>query len=165
MTTTSGEKAEFRKGQKAIALKINTLGLTEKKIFFRDISFQQKHQAILSAFIDKASYLDRTEGEEVTKEKAVKTREFLDMLDFIKTSFNWKEGKYTASLYVQETSLSKLHVEHYGFVLTKNHIELLEKNIEVTQEYLKDVILHKGIKQEEKSKHFWHWANPSFYRV
>lgn len=162
MITTTGERAEFRKSQKAIALKLSTLGLTEKKIFFRDISFRQKYAPIVSALVDKGLYLDKIEGDQAT-EKVIKTKEFLDTLDFIKKSFDWKEGKYTVVLYVYETSLKKPHIEHYGFMLSKSQTEFLEKNIGITQEHLKDIALGKDLKKEPKR--FWHWVNPAFYRI
>ena len=164
MITTTGERAEFRKNQKAIALKISTLGLVEKKIYFRDISFQQNLQPLMSTFIDKALYLDKTEGDNA-KEKASKTKEFLDVLDCIKKSFDWREGKYTVSLYAYETSLRKPHIERYEFALSRSQVELLDKNIEITQESLKDLVLYIARDPNERPKRFWHWINPSFYRA
>lgn len=164
MTTTTGEKAEFRKSQKAIALKISTLGLTEKKIFFRDIAYQQRIRPFISALTEKASYFEKTEGDQ-WQEKIVKTKEFLDTLDAVKNGFQWKQGKYNVFLHAHETSLKRPHTENYGFTLSKSEIEQLEKNIGVTQEHLKDIFLYKGKDEKERPKRFWHWVNPLFYRV
>ena len=89
----------------------------------------------------------------------------MDLLDFIKSGFYWREGEYDVYLYALEPSLKKPHVEHYKFKLSKKHAEQLEKNIETTQEELSNLILYKGVPADKCPKVFWNWVNPSFYRV
>lgn len=164
ITSATGERAEFSKHQSAIALKVSILSLTEKKIGFQDIAYQNKLLSYVRAHSEKEAYLEKTKGQNYQQE-AIKTEEFLKTLDFIKTGFYWREGKYDVYLYVYEASLKKPHVEHYRFELSKRDAEQLEKNIKITQDEFKDLILYKGKQFKERPKRFWDWVNPSFYRV
>lgn len=155
--------SEVRKYQPAIALKIGILGLAEKKIFFRDISFQQKSSLLNSLVSEKMEFIKKTTPE-VYPESVFKTKEFLDFLDFIKTGFYWKEGKYKVNLYAYETSLKTPHIEYYSFDLTKANVELLEKNIITTQEFEKNTVLFKGDKIKKFPKLYWNWVYPSIYK-
>jgi hypothetical protein len=164
ITSTTGDRAEFRKDQPAIGLKVSTLGLTEKKIGFQDMAYQKKLNSLVELSTEQVIHLEKTEGENY-KQKAIKTKEFLDVLDFIKRGFYWKEGRYNASLYVYETSLRKSHVEYYGFELTKRHVEQLERNIKETQDWLTDSVLCRGVEAKELPHRVWNWVYPSFYRI
>lgn len=164
ITSTTGDRAEFRKNQPAIALKISVLGLTEKKIGFQDLFYQNKLTSCFRPAQEREIYLEKTKVANYQQE-TIKTKEFLDMLDFIKSGFYWIEGKYDVYLRVYETSLRKPHIEHYKFELSKNDIGRMEKNIEITQESLKDLVLYKGKDLKEWPQRFYNWVNPSFYRA
>lgn len=164
LTSITGESAQWRKSQSAIALKISSSGLAEKKIGFQDTFFQEKLVNYIKAHNEKIFYLERTQPQNY-KEEAIKSKEFLDTLDFIKNGFYWKEGKYTIHLYVYETTLKKPHIEHFEFELTKTDIGQLEKNIEVTQKYIGDLILYKGKDIKEWPQYYWNWVNPKFVRI
>ena len=71
MTVLSGERAEFRKHQSAIALKISIFGLVEKKIFFRDFAFQEKALSLFNKYSEKELHLEKTAGEKF-KDEAIK---------------------------------------------------------------------------------------------
>lgn len=164
ITGPTGEIAELAKRQSAIALKVSVLGLTEKKIGFQDVAYQQKLATFIRKHSEKETYLEKSNTPN-HQEQAIKTKEFLDTLDFIKTGFCWRVGKYDVCLNVYETTLKKPHVEHYRFELSKSDFEHLEKNIKVTQEHFKDLVLYRGKKLEEWPKRFWNWVNPAFYRA
>lgn len=164
MVSFTGEIiSEVRKHQPATALKIGILGLVEKKIFFRDISFQEKWILLNSSLSEKMELKEKTEPENYP-ESVFKTKEFLELLDFIKKGFYWKEGKYKVNLYAYEISLKTPHIEYYSFDLTKANVDLLERNITITQEFEKDTILFKGKKIEEFPKRYWNWVYPSIYK-
>ena len=159
-----GESMQWRKNQSAIALKVSSSGLAEKKIGFQDTYFQEKLIDYTKAHNEKLFYLERIQTQNY-KDKAIKSKEFLDTLDFIKKGFYWKEGRYTVDLFVYETTLKNPHTECFKFELTKSDIEQLEKNIKETQDYIKNLILYKGRASNEWPKHYWNWANPKFTRM
>lgn len=156
--------SEMRKYQPAIALKIGMLGLVEKKILFRDISFQEKSKLLYSSLSEKMEFIDKTVPE-TYPESVFKTKEFLEFLDFIKKGFYWKEGKYEVNLYAYETSLKTPHIEYYNFDLTKANVDLLERNIVITQEFEKDTVLFKGGKIKKFPKRYWNWIYPSISKT
>lgn len=158
----TGERAEWRKNQPAIALKVSTLGLAEKKIGFQDLSYQGKLTSLLQKYQETESHLEKTKPQTYLEE-AVKTKEFLDLVEYIKSGFYWIEGKYDVHLYVYEASLKKPHEEHFKFELSKTNIEQLEKNIKITQDHFRDIVLFKG-KEKERPVYYWRWINPAFYR-
>ncbi len=160
---STGERAEWRKNQPAIALKVSTLGLAEKKIGFQDIAYQNKFMTFLRKYEEAESHLEKTKEPNYLQE-AVKTKEFLDLIDYIKTGFYWTEGKYNVHLYAYESTLKRPHTEHFKFELSKAHIEQLEKNIKITQDHFRDTVLFKG-KEKEKPLYFWKWVNPAFSRA
>ena len=82
----SGERQEIKKSQPAIALKISTSSLVERKIGFQDVSHQGKLIYLINAAKEKEIYIEKTNPESYKKE-SIKTKEFLDALDFIKTGF------------------------------------------------------------------------------
>jgi len=164
ITSIPGGTAEFRKHQPAIALRVSVVGLIEKKIGFNDIDYQMKLISLNELSNEQMVYLEKSEGEQY-KEKAIKTKEFMDLLKFIEKGFYWKEGKYDVYLNVYETSLKNPHVEYYQFELTKRHVELLEKNIKATQEWITDLIRYRGIELKEIPKYTWNWAYPSVRRT
>lgn len=163
LTSISGESAQWRKNQSAIALKVTTTGLTEKKIGFQDTDFQDRLMALVKVHGEKLFYLERTQPQNY-KDEAVKAKEFLDVLDFVKNGFYWKEGKYTVALLVYEATLKKPHKEYFEFELTRPDIDLLGKNIMRTQEYFKDFILFKGEDPKTVPLQYFNWANPKFKR-
>lgn len=163
LTSVSGESAQWRKNQSAIALKVNTTGLTEKKIGFQDTDYQDKLMSLVKVHSEKLFYLEKTQPQNY-KDDAIKAKEFIDVQDFIKTGFYWKEGTYVVDLLVYETTLKEPHKESFEFELTKPDIELLEKNIGETQAYLKNVILNKGEDPKTWPQHYFSWANPKFIR-
>ena len=162
--SASGDIAEFSKNQSAVALKVSVLGLTEKKIGFQDLTYQNNMLTFLAKHREKERYLEKTDAANY-KQELLKSQEFLDTLDFIKTGFYWQQGQYDVYLDVYETSLKNPHVEHYRFELSKNDVEQLDKNIKETQEHFKDLVLYRGKKLEEWPRRFWNWVNPHFYRA
>lgn len=58
-TSSKGERLEMRKSQSAIALKIGIVGLVEKKIFFRDISFIQERMELDKLLSEQEEFLKR----------------------------------------------------------------------------------------------------------
>lgn len=165
MTSISGERTEFRKQQVAIALKVSPLGLVEKKIFFQDSDFQEKYNSLSNKLSEKELLLDKTASDEF-ETKALESKEFIDLLDFVKSGFYWREGKYTVHLSAFEASLKEPHVESFLFNLSKGEAEQLENNIEVLREELKARIVYRGIPIKEwPLQPYWHWVSPAFNRV
>jgi len=155
MTAPTGETAEFRKNQPAIALKVNMVGLAEKKIFFQNFNFFGKANSLYLSAIEKRDHLKRTK-EEAYIDKALKTEEYLKFSDYYKDKFPWKEGTYTITLYVHEVTLKRPHRETFQFILSKSNVDMLKENILTAQDECKKLIrFEKDIKKEDKPEFKW----------
>lgn len=164
VTDISGGRAEYSKLQPAIALKVWVMGLVEKKIMFRDYAYEKNSYDLFYKLIEKQNHLKKVDKTNF-KDQLLKSTELSDLLDFIKKSFYWKQGKYTITLCVYEKSLKKPHVENFEFILTKNDSERLEKNIEFIQQEIKNGIEYEGIPYEKwPPKPNFNWINPNFER-
>lgn len=160
---STGERSEWRKNQPATALKVSTVGLVEKKIGFQDLAHQNKLRDLLRNHEEIVTHLEKTDPSNYPK-NALKTKEYANLIDYIKTGFYWIEGKYDAYLYVYETSLKNPHIEHFGFELSKSQVQQLEKNIKITQDHFGNLVLFKG-KEKDLPFYSWMWVNPGFTRV
>jgi len=164
VTDISGVRAEYSKLQPAIALKVWVIGLVEKKILFRDYSYEKDSYNLLYKLIEKQNHIKKVD-EPNYKGQLLKSKELSDFLDFVKKSFYWKQGKYTIILYASEKSLKKPHVENFEFTLTKSDSERLERNIEFIQQEIKNQIEYEGIPYEKwPTKPNFNWINPNFQR-
>lgn len=164
VTDISGGRAEYSKLQPAIALKVWVMGLVEKKILFRDYTYEKNLSELFYKLVEQQNHLKKVD-EAHHKDKLLKSKELSESLDFVKKSFYWKQGKYTITLYVYEKSLKNPHVENFEFALTKNDSERLEKNIEFIQQEFKTQIQYEGIPYDKwPPKPNFNWINPNFKR-
>ena len=153
----------MRKSQSAIALKIGTVGLVERKIGFQDISFKEKRIMLESLLSEKEDLLRKTDRDNYPN-NVFRSKEFVELEEFIKKGFHWKEGRYVISIYVFETTLKKPHIENYEFKLSKTNVEILEKNINITQEFFKEGIHFKAGVIQTLTPHLWNWVYPTIER-
>lgn len=162
-TSSKGEMVEMRKSQSATALKIGIVGLVEKKIFFQDVSFLQDKIEIDNLLAEQEEYLKKANPENYV-EDTIKSKQFIDLLEFLKKNFYWKEGRYVFYLYVYEITLKKPHVENFSFHLSKTEVDRLERNIEIARNFQKYTIQFKA-GQADLSPFFWNWVNPKIERI
>jgi len=163
-TSSKGEKVELRKTQSAIALKIGLVGLIERKIAFNDISFLQKRLELENSLYEQEDLLRRTRPQECPA-CIFQTREYIELIDFLKAAFCWKEGEYKLSLYVHEISSRKPHLEKFSFNLRKRDIDRLERNIETAQSFIKSSVELRTGAISTVPYFFWNWAYPSVNRI
>ena len=162
--SSKGERIEMKRSQSAIAIKIGTVGLIERKIYFQDISFKEKQSALFELLNGRDKILSETDRDNYP-DNIFKSKEYNDMHVFIKSSFYWKEGRYTINISVNEASLAKPHRESFEFVLTNLNIISLDKNIIVAQMALKETFLIRTGKIQNLSPVFWNWAYPNINRI
>lgn len=163
----SGERAELKKQQPAIALKISLTGLVQNKIFFQDIGFVNEFRLLLSKLMERENYLQKTGffGEKLG-DALIKSEEFLNVAGFLENKFFWRKGKYDVHLHVKEASLKEPHIEYFRFELSELDADRLKNNIEFAKEELKNYILYQGKPSDERPpKPVYQWINPNFYKI
>jgi len=163
-TSSKGEKLEMRKTQSAIALKIGVVGLIEKKILFNDTSFLRRRLELETSLYEQEDFLRRTRSQEYPS-IIFQTKEYTDLIDFLRTSFYWKGGEYRLYLYVDEISSRKPHLEKFTFNLRKTDLDKLERNIETTQKFLGSSIEFRAGTITNFPYYFWNWVYPIITRI
>ena len=77
--TATGEMAEVSKNQPAIALKVTTLAVAEKKIGFQDLEFTARINELNTRLVEHIKYLEGQSGDPA--ESLIKSKEFMRARD------------------------------------------------------------------------------------
>jgi hypothetical protein len=132
-----------RKNQKAIAINVDPDSLVEKKI-----GFQQNRLVQLTTEEFLNIY---NAGDDVNQ---IRTRNtFNNLRDYYKNGFNWKIGKYSATIKAT-LSNDQIFTTKVDFQLTSLNIKTIEPNIEIAQK-LVDKEYGADIEVEQN----WLWVN------
>lgn len=150
-----GETAEISKNQPAIALKVPTIALAEKKIGFQDLEFQTNFKLHVNKLAELQSFLKKKNSSPV--ENLFVSKEFSDFVEFFKNQMYWKVGVYNLSVYIREVMLRHPYVERFCFTISNNEIERLQENC---LELEKDVKMNLGVSAEESEHPKWNWVYP-----
>ncbi len=127
LTNTSGERVIQEKDQPAIALKLTTATLVEKFVRFQEDKFKAGYQPLSENFLKHAKFLlssNKDFGE------ALESKEFHELIEFYKTKFWWKSGKYFVEFNVIASRKYKQEKATFTFELQPYDIDSLNKNIE-----------------------------------
>lgn len=146
-----GNSVNYKKNQQAIALRIEQDFYVEKKVGFHLDKYKIKFRTLTNEIIDEINNVK--EGE--TPDKVLETKSFKSLLNNIENSFIWKPGNYTAVLKL--TSNKKATFTHIvEFFLSEADINTLRKNIELSKEYEKNIIVNP----EGNNGKQWLWVYP-----
>lgn len=162
-TTTTGETGETKKSQPAIALKVPTAFLVEKKIGLQDLEFRRE----FNKYVEKLSDHLRYDSEEEKKKKVFSAKEFLDLNDFFKRACYWKEGKYLLHVNMHIVGKKEPHIQMFEFKLTKEQVDSIAKNTDNLRESIVPLIL-LGLKisdTEPGKDPVWNWVYPEVKNV
>lgn len=151
--------AEVSKNQPAIALKISTLVLTERKIFMQQRSFDEDALLLTSVLNDQHNHLQKTQPQEY-QDLTLKLKEFADLIAFYKKRFSWQEGDYSVQLELRIAGVKEPAIQMFHFKLTKNDVERLEQNLKEIERYMRD-IFHPPA-EGQTPNYSWNWAYPLF---
>jgi hypothetical protein len=173
----AGEVLEVGKNQAAIALKVSTLGLTEKKVLFQDLAVQARHRELTSKMGELFSHLSAIKEEKVG-EKITKSQEFARAAAHFKDNMYWKEGKYLFTIRAYEIRSRKPHEEQFDVVLTRSDVDALRRNSELYETDTRELYLAADRFAEEAKKpeaerkpvepqkpfSKWQWIYPQIHR-
>lgn len=143
----------YRKNQKAIAIKVPTGTLIEKKIGFHSQKFKTEYSKIFSVTNQKQINIT-TNQQNVEQLKTA--NEYNDFLNLFKKHFPWKMGKYQGEINVEIAERKKIFSQEFTFELTTLDIHNLESNITTCK---KLVEIH-FITPDPDYQINWKWANP-----
>ncbi|XOV93506.1 MAG: hypothetical protein ACFHWX_02115 [Bacteroidota bacterium] len=143
----------YRKNQKAIAIKVPTGTLVEKKIGFQNRKFKSEYSKIFSDTNQKQINISDNDQ---NIEQLKTSNEYNDFLNLFKNHFPWKKGKYSGVIKVEIAERKKVFTQDFSFELTTLDIKNLELNITTCQ---KLVEMH-FVKLDKEFKTVWKWAQP-----
>lgn len=149
--------SEVSKSQSAIALKVGTLVLAEKRIGFNDLMFQQEVQKSASVVFEKLVFL-RTNGTAEPERVTLASREFADLIALWDRHFPWQEGRYTAHTVINVVGVKKATVRVLHFTLSRSEIRSLRGNLAEIGRFQTDLIRTPA----QPPTYAWNWVYPSF---
>lgn len=163
METSTGETKLYRTTQPVTALKVTSTTLKGTKIGFQENSFIEKKTSVFNKLVEKVEHIKKKRPKEYP-DALFKEIEWTDVENFIKNEFYWKAGKHQVFLKAYHTSSKEPHVECYAFSLSQTYIDRLERNIEITINYLKSTFLYDAKIIPSPPKPNWNWINPPIKR-
>jgi hypothetical protein len=143
----------YKRNQKAIALKVLTSTLVEKKIGLRKPSFAKIYSISYDEVFEVYQNLI---SKDVSMNELVKTKEYNNFENIFKNNFSWKIGKYTGTITCTVANRSKSFSKNFEFFLTNADIRKLEGNI---QKSISLIGRHFGVSQSNE-KTIWEWVYP-----
>jgi len=142
----------FKKNQKAIAIKVLTDTLIERKIGFQKEEFKEAYNKLFNSTNEIYNNIYQSSAD-IDSFKI--SKEYNEFLDYFKNSFIWKVGKYSAKI--------KVYIEHVvpfehdlNFQLTNLELKGLETNINTCQKTIKN----HYTKEDPGYKADWKFVNP-----
>lgn len=149
----------------AIALKVDTTGLSLKNIGFQDDEFHQRSNKVAQPLYAIINFLHKEDSSNFNEE-FLKSKEYNAMVEFFKNNNYWQSGKYVLELHAHVVSLSDPHVERFEFQLMQHEIDNLKKNIDLFDTGVRQLLIPTSDSEDKKSPvETWNWVNPKITRI
>ncbi len=152
MTTPDGGIMPNDKQHSVLVIKLNKDQLEERSIQCQEASFIPGKYELETIAIEKSNFLKKQNT--YKQSEFIKSQEMDDLYKYIKQSFNWKPGKYTATIELSSTDEFEIENNIYEFVLSSLDIERLEKNKDMIE------MVYEELKEDKKNEVKWNWCYP-----
>lgn len=129
ITDGAGNRQLVERDEPAIALKVTTFLLTEKFVRFQDLDFQKRLRPHASALLEHANYLKEQELD--LYEAILASREFFAFLEFYKSNYWWKPGRYEVSFGVEGRDDVRIEANLFSFELMQYDIDAFRSNLDL----------------------------------
>lgn len=143
MNVPTGETLEFAKDQPALALKVSTLTLTEKRITFTDPNYCSAMSAALVKLWSHYEFLRRNNSQN-PEEQAVKSQMFSEAQDMFVQNLYWREGEYTFEIALSVVGLKKAYREKLRVLLTRADVDVLKSNLVMSEQHIRAWLRHRN---------------------
>ena len=153
------------RNQPAIALKVTTSSLAEKKIGFQDIKYQDIYNTHFTRLIDQMNHLQRTKASDINDE-LIATKEFTSLNDFFLNGMYWRKGSYSIRISVQTNFNKQRFIESINMILDNSDIELLKSNTLKLEPLIRSIL--SPAKEGEIAQYpppIWNWVYPRVRRL
>ena len=145
----------FEKESEVLAIKLLETDIAERLIRFQDDSFILEKNEYEEKAVKKLLFLRDQESFE--QDEFLKCEEMKDLYSFIRRSFSWKEGKYSATIEFIALEEFEFEGNQFEFKLSAIDIEELEKN----KELIETAYLHLYAPPSDAEDSLgWRWRYP-----
>ena len=128
---------EFQRNlQPAIALKLSTLALAEKRIGFQEFDYQQNYRLLEGAVVQEANRL-RVAGQ--SPDAVFGGQAYAELARFFEDHVYWREGQYSLSASMFDARLSQPHVERFVIELRRVDIDAIRANLALLETHMRVV--------------------------
>lgn len=135
----TGEGGTIGKSQPATALKVNTTMLSEKKIGFQDVKYQEQFLVYGQKLAEFINHLRKINAPNFSDE-LFKSKEFTKLNDFYSNGMYWKEGNYTIQLSLFITTATKPCTEFFTFSLGNKDVDSVKMNTTFLEQSMRELI-------------------------
>lgn len=143
----------YKKNQKAVALKVLTNTLAEKKVGFQKPIFHDQYSdQYQNTFEIYQSIVSK--GGDISEIK--RSKEYNAFEHFLRNNFIWKAGKYNGVIISKVANNKDTFKREIEFYLTSLDIRKLESNIQLCLDTLENTF----VTQNQEFSVYWNWANP-----
>ena len=142
----------YKKNQKAIAIKVPTETLVEKKVGFQTKKYHSEYSKLYSATNQTHINLIQSHSDP-TQIKA--TKEYNEFRDMFKKHFPWKVGQYKGKIQVTIANRKTTFDQTFTFEMTNLDVKNLELNIDTCIRLLESHF----ITFDQSFKPDWKWVN------
>jgi hypothetical protein len=136
------ETLSFENSQPALALKVSTMAVTQKTIWFLGSASKSKSLEVIARLQEHVEFL-KAHSQDPASE-LLRSKEFSQAKDLLAEDLFWKEGEYTCELEIYESNRKAPHRESFKFLLTKADATELRDNVSSIEPYLRQATLSDG---------------------
>lgn len=152
-----------RRDQAPIAFKIPKVGYRELVFRFQTPPYRVADRQRLSALLDRLNHFVSVD-EATAGAKTFESKEYFDLMEARKNWPSWKTGKYVAKIAIGSPEKFELQNSDFSFVVTKAHVELLEKNRGLLDRNIRLLLTNKPGDTPPPGTVF-NWAYPDVERI
>ena len=156
-----GESQVIQRDITPIAIKLNTLSLTERFFRFRESSFVKNWQIMLNKLMEEQQYIKRSEKN--YHDKFLISKSFDNYIKFMKENFLWRAGDYIVSFYVRSPSAISLRKNTFKFKLTQDDVDRIQKNLGELRPSIEYYIKKPDVQGFEGREANWAWINSELH--
>lgn len=162
ITDAAGNRQMVERDQPAIALKLTTSLLTEKFVRFQSLDFHEGRRILLNALAEHFVYLNAQEAD--PQEAIMASRQLYDIVEFHKTSFWWKPGRYTVQFGIEGRESARTEADALQFELMQHDVDALQQNLNLIKLEFENAV-KSSLPGFEPHALPWAWRNIPLVKV
>lgn len=162
ISDTQGNRQKVERDQPAIALKVSTALLLDKFVRFQDAGYHDRHRAPIDSAVAHQTFLRANESDAAAVGRALlASKEFHALLEFYRSEFWWKPGRYNATFAIKSSNKARLERDSFRFILAQHDVDSLRKNVGLMDANYSNIVM-AGTPGYEPKQVGWNWQTVPF---